>query len=97
MTAPRPERVGIAQAALITGLSKRTLQDLAASIPGASMPAGRWLFDEAKLRAWVTRVSRKAPPCRKTSTSAKASTGRGSRSAGGSTDKAYERVLSGSR
>ena len=71
-----PERVGIAGAVLITGLSRRTLQDLAPSIPGASKPAGRWLFAVAELRAWVTRTT-KGPSCRKTYTSAQAYTGRG--------------------
>ena len=33
-----PERCGISEASLITGISKRTLQDLAPTIPGASRP-----------------------------------------------------------
>ncbi|WP_267348737.1 hypothetical protein [Sphingomonas sp. GM_Shp_2] len=89
------ERVGIADAVLITGMSRRTLQSLAPSIPGASKPAGRWLFAVAELRAWVTRTTRSS--CRKISTSAPASFGRVSRSTGRNTAKAYERVLSGSR
>ena len=96
MSAIAPERVGIAGAVLITGLSRRTLQDLAPSIPGASKPAGRWLFAVAELRAWVTRTT-KRPTCRKTYTSAQAYTGRGSNAAVSNTAKAYERVLSGSR
>lgn len=91
-----PERIGIAGAILITGLSRRTLQDLAPSIPGASKPAGRWLFAVAELRAWVTRTT-KGPSCRKTSTSAPVYTGRGSKFGASNTAKAYERVLSGSR
>ena len=39
-----PERCGISQACLITGIPKRTLQELAATIPGASKPAGRHQF-----------------------------------------------------
>jgi hypothetical protein len=96
MTARTPERVGIAEATLITGLSRRTLQSLAPSIPGASKPSGRWLFAVADLRAWVTRTKARKP-CRKTSTSAQAYTGRGSRSAVSNTAKAYELVLSGLR
>lgn len=90
------ERVGISEAVLITGMSRRTLQDLAPSIPGASKPAGRWLFVVSELRAWVTRTT-KGTSCRKTSTYERVYTGRASRSAAGNTDKAYERVLSGSR
>lgn len=89
------ERIGVAAAALITGMSRRTLQDLAPSIPGASKPSGRWLFEVAKLRAWVTRT--KAKPCRKISTSGRASIGRVSRSVATNTAKAYEHVLSGRR
>ena len=96
MTAKSPERVGIADAILITGMSRRTLQSLAPSIPGASKPAGRWLFAVAELRAWVTRTT-KRPTCQKTYTSAPAYTGRGSKFAGKNTAKAYEHVLSGSR
>lgn len=91
-----PERVGISGAVLITGMSRRTLQDLAPSIPGASKPAGRWLFVVSELRAWVTRTTRRTS-CRKTYTFEKEYTGRGSRSAARNTDKAYEHVLSGSR
>lgn len=96
MTARTPERVGIAEAVLITGMSRRTLQDLAPSIPGASKPAGRWLFAVAELRAWVTRTT-KRPACRKTSTFAPASIGRVSRSGAKNIAKAYELVLNGSR
>jgi hypothetical protein len=96
MTARTPERVGIAEAVLITGMSRRTLQSLATSIPGASKPAGRWLFAVAELRAWVTRTTKKQP-CRKISTFAPGSTGRASKRAASNTEKAYELVLSGSR
>lgn len=91
-----PQKCGIAEAALITGISKRTLQDLAPSIPGASKPAGRWIFAVSELRAWSTRINRNNP-CRKTSISAKASTGRVSRSRASNIEKAYELVLNGSR
>jgi hypothetical protein len=93
---PEPTRIGVAQAALITSLSRRTLQDLAPSIPGASKPAGRWLFEEAALRAWINRKPERMP-CRKTSTSGTGSIGRASKRKASNIEKAYELVLSGSR
>lgn len=88
-----PERVPVSQAALIAGLPKRTLQDLAArgAIPGAGKPAGRWTFDVRLLRQWAARVERKRE-CR-TSTTVAASGGRVSRFAGSNIDAAYERAL----
>lgn len=92
-----PERCGISQASLISGLSKRTLQDLAPTIPGASKPAGRWIFIIPDLRAWSQRINRKTGLCRKTSISGTGSIGRVSRSMGSNIDKAYELALSGRR
>ena len=57
MAIANPERVGIAGAVLITGMSRRTLQDLAPSIPGASKPAGGQ--DDGIAR---TQVAAKARP-----------------------------------
>ncbi|WP_439571217.1 helix-turn-helix domain-containing protein [Sphingomonas sp.] len=97
---PENIRCGIAQARAITGLSNRTLQDLASrgAIPGASKPAGRWLFEIAELRRWVARVNRTAQAqWQRTSTSGTASIGRASRSPASNTAKAYEHVLSRSR
>lgn len=49
------KRCQISGAARISGMSKRTLQHLAAAgrIPGATKPAGRWLFDVARLEQWL--------------------------------------------
>lgn len=48
----RRERVRVGDAVLITGLSRRTLQEKAAAgvIPGARKTFGRWTFDVAELR-----------------------------------------------
>ncbi|WP_372891109.1 helix-turn-helix domain-containing protein [Sphingomonas sp.] len=100
MTPPDlPVRTGIAGAQAITGLSYRTLQDLASrgEIPGASKPAGRWLFIVADLRRWSNRVNRATKAKCRTSTNATASGGRVSRSAVSNTGKAYEHVLKRSR
>lgn len=92
------ERVGIASAALIAGLPKRTLQALASegAIPGVAMPAGRWTFDVADLRRWARNINREHRPCR-TSISAAASGRRASRSPASNTEKAYERVFAPTR
>lgn len=49
------ERIRLAAACLITGLTTRTLQSLAirAIIPGAAKLGGSWTFDVAKLRNWI--------------------------------------------
>jgi hypothetical protein len=59
MSFKEAERVAIADAVLISGLSKRTLQSLAAHgrIPGAGKPAGRWTFDVMELREWSRTVN----------------------------------------
>lgn len=53
-----PERVGISEAVLITGLSDRQMREIAPTIPGSSRGLSAtntpvWLFDEALLRGWV--------------------------------------------
>lgn len=88
------ERCKIRDAALITGLDIRTLQDKAArgEIPGAEKPFGRWTFDIAKLRQLRTKGRTCAVSIR-----GMGYTGRVSRSGGSNIEKAYERVLSQSR
>ena len=83
------ERVRIAEAAKITGLAIRTLQDKAASglIPGARRTFGRWTFDVQSLR----RLGRS--PCQKTSSRETGFAGRVSRSGGSNIVSAYELVL----
>ena len=97
MTGTR-ERCTTKEAVLITGLSARTLQDLAAAnrVPGAGKPAGRWTFDVQRLRAWAQSVNR-GKLCREISTGAAKSGGRVSRSRASSTEKAYERVFARTR
>lgn len=87
------ERCKIRQAAEITGLDIRTLQEKAArgEIPGAEKPFGRWTFDIAKLRQLRGR------PCQRGSTKGMGYSGRVSRSGGMSIERAYELVLSQSR
>ena len=87
------ERCTVAEAALITGLPKRTLQDKASAglIPGARKVFGRWTFDIAALKRLGSR------PCQRAYTRETASTGRVSRSKASNIEKAYELVLSRSR
>lgn len=91
------ERVRTAEAARITGLDQRTLQEKAAAglIPGARKVFGRWTYDPTIL----AKLGRS--PCQKTSrkgsTGAGTSSGRASRSAVSNIAKAYELVLSQSR
>ena len=89
------ERVSIEDAMRISGLKMRTLQNLAAqgAIPGAAKPAGRWTFDIAQLRRWVTQTPEKAVPCLKTSTFATASTGAVSRLPDANIENLYMSVL----
>ena len=92
-----PTRIRTAEAARITGLDPRTLQEKAACglIPGARKIFGRWTYDVALL------IKLGKEPCPKTSR--KASTGgakfsgRVSRSEVSSTARAYELVLLQSR
>lgn len=88
-----PIRCGIDEAASITGMSARILRDQATrgAIPGASKPAGRWLFVIADLRVWVARGSR--APHHDVEAARKARLGRAGRvAASGRTDtaSAYE-------
>lgn len=82
------------EAAAITGLDIRTLQEKAAAgqIPGARKVFGRWTYDIAKLR----QLGAKGRSC-EGSISATGYTGRVSRSAATNIDRAYELVLRPSR
>lgn len=88
------ERCKIREAALITGLDIRTLQDKAArgEIPGAEKPFGRWTFDIAALRRLKGRNQ-----CRAGSIKGMGYTGRVSRSGGMNIASLYELALSRSR
>ena len=88
------ERVLVAQACRITGLSRRNVQDMAArgDIPGAAKLGGRWTFDAATLRRWIkSREVGRWPEG--ISTSAAQSGGVGLGLPGSSIDEAYERAL----
>ena len=82
----------IALASAITGLSYRTLQDLAARgvIPGASKPAGRWLFVIADLQEWAAGGTGGGD---RKCISEMGYGGRVSKSGESNTDLAYERAL----
>ena len=88
------ERCKTAEAAAITGLDARTLQEKAAAglIPGAAKIFGRWTYDIAALRRLGTKGHRCAGSTREA-----AFTGRVSRSGGSNIARAYEHVLSQSR
>lgn len=97
MSAPvrLPDRVRTAEAALITGLDPRTLQEKAAAglIPGARKVFGRWTYD----RILLSKLGHEPCPSknsRKASTGAGTFSGRVSRSKASNIEKAYERVLS---
>jgi predicted DNA-binding transcriptional regulator AlpA len=50
-----PPRVRASAIALMTGLSVRKVQELAAAgkLPGAAKLGGVWTFDPQKVRAWI--------------------------------------------
>lgn len=56
----RPERIKTAEAALILGLSVRTVQAMAAraELPGAAQIGKQWTFNEAKLREFIADKER---------------------------------------
>lgn len=91
----RPERVGVAEAMRATGLSKRTVQNLAAKgmIPGAAKLGGLWTFDRIKLRRWI--AAKEGEACQRTSISGAASGMDAFRLAETSFAKAYARAISG--
>lgn len=92
-----PTRIRTAEAARITGVDPRTLQEKASQglIPGARKVFGRWTYDVAIL----TRLGKEPCPkiSRKDSTDGATFSGRVSRSKASSTARAYELVLSQSR
>lgn len=93
-----PERCKVPTAVAITGLSTRTIQNLAAQgkIPGAAKLAGQWTFDLARLRRWVRQLEGETA-CRgnpTTSTGEEEPGTPGFRSTAETTDEAYERLLS---
>jgi excisionase family DNA binding protein len=55
-----PERIRIKEAARITRLSTRQIQDMALTgqIPGAAKLGGTWTLNEATLRAWIEERER---------------------------------------
>ena len=57
-----PEKVGVAQAAEITGLSKNSLYQMHSKgkVPGAMKFGGKLLFDTAELRKWRDNGGRAA-------------------------------------
>lgn len=94
------ERVRTAEAARITGLDARTLQEKAAAglIPGARKVFGRWTYDPIILvklgRAPCPKADRNS---RKVAIGGGRSSGRASRSEASSIEKAYELTLSRKR
>lgn len=97
-TVAKPDRrVRTAEAAAITGLDARTLQEKAAQglIPGARKVFGRWTYDPSILAKLGNAPCPKS--CRKGYTGAVKSSGRASRSGVSSIERAYELVLSQSR
>lgn len=93
------QRVRTAEAAQITGLDVRTLQEKAAAgeIPGARKVFGRWTYDVSILSKLGTSPCQKSRRSQKAYTAGEKSSGRVSRSGALSTVKAYELVLSRSR
>lgn len=89
------ERVPIEEAELITGLRRRTLQDLSArgEIWGAAKLGRRWTYDRLRLRAWI-KANESAVERRKISTSATAFSMPALPSQGENIDDRLKRVMS---
>lgn len=64
-----PERIRAPQVACITGLSARSIQEMAqrGDIPGAAKLGKVWTFDEVAVRAWVK--SKEQTVCREATVS----------------------------
>jgi hypothetical protein len=91
-SAGRPERIRSRDAARITGLSLRTIQEMSArsEIPGAALLGSRWTYDEAKLRRWIqAREEAASVPFAMPSKSGSERPAFDS----SATDRAYERLL----
>ncbi len=89
-----PERIQSPRAAEITGLSQRSIQDMAArgELPGAARLGGRWTFDELALRRWIKQQETVA--CRQTTFISGAAYGGAERlSPAASIAEAYELVI----
>jgi hypothetical protein len=86
-------RVRTADAARLTGLDARTLQEKAAAglIPGARKLFGRWTYDARELE----RLGNE--PCRKASIKGAHGGGRVSRSQASHIESRYESLFAGSR
>jgi hypothetical protein len=56
-----PERIKSAQACAITGLSPRVLQQMAerGDVPGSVKLGARYVFDVARLRAWLAELEQR--------------------------------------
>ena len=95
------ERIRCDAAARILGVTVRSVQALAqrGEIPAAKV-GGVYTFDEHKLRAWLTRKEveqcseSEVETCRKGATGAADGSGSARRSTVGSTEKAYEQMMS---
>lgn len=95
------ERVRAERAAVILGVTVRTVQSLAkrGTIPAARV-GGIWTFDETKLRAWVAQreieqcLKAEVEDCRKGVSGAAGSSGSGRPSRVSSTAKAYAQAMS---
>jgi hypothetical protein len=78
-----------------SGYNRRTLQALAAAgkIPGATKPAGLWVFDVVKFREWIK--AGEPTQCRtiETFSSARGYGGISEKSTASEYDEAYERAL----
>jgi hypothetical protein len=88
------ERVLLPDAARITGLPERTLQDLSkrGQIWGAAKLGRRWTYDRMRLRAWIAAKESEVTP-RTTSTSGTAFITPAPRSTDLSTDDRLRRAM----
>ncbi|KAA0113530.1 DNA-binding protein [Methylobacterium sp. P1-11] len=98
---PNRERVTIAEAAAILGVSLRVVQRLASKrqLPTAAKVGRLWTFNEAAIRAWLVEQESK-PPCqqierrpRRAATGEVAHSGRALPSPGRSTGSASRQVI----
>ena len=68
----QPERIRMARARGITGLTERRMQQKSerGEIPGAIKIDGLWTYDEAELRAWLKKLEQQQCAERKTAAGA---------------------------
>lgn len=104
MSARKPGRITADEAAHITGLSVRAVQDMAlrGDIPGAAKLGKRWTFDAGEIEAWIkTQVqatkdraeSARAPRKTATSSGGPARPMRAFKSTEAGSREAYERAI----